>query len=302
MQIAGIIEEIKQVADGTFPKNIRVETSIAAGMHNIMGDATQWHQVLMNLSVNARDAMPEGGILRISAENLLVDAQYASMVAGLSEGPHIIIEVADTGSGIPPEVAERMFDPFFTTKEVGKGTGLGLSTVLGIVKSHGGVINLVTHQGKGTTFRILVPADNAQQEETGPQAPPEPGQGETVLIADDEEHVRNAARAILESHGYHALVAADGTEALALYAKHSVTIDAVLTDITMPFMDGIALMKALQRLRPGLPLIASTGQHERVRDLKILGLITVLKKPYTAELLLQALNAAMKAQRARAAS
>jgi PAS domain S-box-containing protein len=303
MHIGSVINEIKSVADETFPKNIRIEPTIAAGLCQIVGDSTQWHQVLMNLCVNARDAMPDGGVLRITAENVLVDAHYAKMTPGLSEGPHIAIEVADSGTGIPPEVAERIFDPFFTTKEVGKGTGLGLSTVLGIVKSHGGVINLKSRPGAGTTFRILIPSDDSEAESTvDAGAPLAAVRGETILIADDEEHVRDIARRVLESNGYRTLLAADGTKALALYAQHAATIDAVITDITMPFMDGIALIKALLRLRPGLPIIASTGQDERVRDLNSLGLILILKKPYTAELLMRALDSALKAPRAKASS
>jgi PAS domain S-box-containing protein len=303
MHIGSIIQEIKAVADETFPKNIRIEPTIAAGLCMIIGDSTQWHQVLMNLCVNARDAMPDGGTLRITAENVLVDAYYARMTQGLSEGQHIAIEVADTGAGIPPEVAERIFDPFFTTKSVGKGTGLGLSTVLGIVKSHGGVIKLTTRPGIGTTFRILVPADNSGADASSEAAPPlDAVRGETILIADDEEHVRDAARTLLEANGYHTLAAADGTKALALYAQHAATIDAVLTDITMPFMDGIALIKALQRLCPGLPIIASTGQDERVRDLKSLGIVLILKKPYTSELLMRALDTALKPAREKASS
>jgi PAS domain S-box-containing protein len=299
MQIAPIIREIKQVADETFPKNIRIDCVIAAGLCEIIGDATQWHQVLMNLCVNARDAMPDGGALRITAENLVVDAQYASMVAGLSAGPHLVIEVSDTGSGIPPEVAERIFDPFFTTKPVGKGTGLGLSTVLGIVKSHGGVINLATRPGVGTTFRILVPSmGESELAATGDAAAaPEAGNGQTVLIADDEEYVREAARTVLEMHGYRVLVAADGIEALALFADHSGAIKALITDITMPFMDGVALIQSLQRLRPGLPMIASTGQDESARDLRSLELATILRKPYKSDALLGAVAAALKAPR-----
>jgi PAS domain S-box-containing protein len=299
LRIATIVQEIVQIAGETFPKSIHIEHQIADGLSEITGDVTQWHQVVMNLSVNARDAMPDGGFLRITAENLDVDAHYASMTPGLSEGPHIAIEVSDTGSGIPPEVAERIFDPFFTTKPIGKGTGLGLSTVLGIVKNHGGVINLTSRPGNGTTFRIIVPAaGGATSASTGkPEAPIPGGNGKTVLIADDEEMVRVSTRAVLEKHGYRTLVAADGIEALALFSLNLATIDAVLTDIDMPSMGGVALIRALRRLRPDLAVVASTGQSEGVDLAKLqeIGVNVILKKPYKGEILLRTIDSTIKA-------
>lgn len=302
LRIASIIGEVTQIASETFPKNIRIEHRTAPGLADILGDATQWHQVLLNLSVNARDAMPDGGVLRITADNFQVDAYYASMLEGISEGPHIAIEVSDTGSGIPPHVVERIFDPFYTTKKLGKGTGLGLSTVLGIVKDHGAAIDLKTRVGSGTTFRIIVPAADVASGAmpTAPEASFEGGLGETVLVVDDEENVRNAAAMVIELYGYHALLAADGTEALALYAQNASTIDAVLTDITMPFMDGVALIGALRRMQPLLPVIASTGQGENARlaELKELGIEWILQKPYSADLLLHTLGSAIHSARA----
>ncbi len=278
IHIAPIIEEIAQVASETFPKNIRIETRIADGLFHILGDATQCQQVLMNLAVNARDAMPDGGILRLTAEYLNVDAQYASMIEGLAAGPHIAIEVSDSGTGIPPEVAERIFDPFFTTKAVGKGTGLGLSTVLGIVKSHGGVITLTSRPGLGTIFRILVPVLDAGVAAVSgePNTPIPMANGKTVLVVDDENHLRFATRTVLEKHGYRTFDAADGIEALAIYAQHSAGIDAILTDITMPVMDGAALIRTLQEMRPGVTIIATTGSAERLPELAILGVTAVL--------------------------
>jgi PAS domain S-box-containing protein len=299
LRIGTIVQEIVQIAGETFPKSIRIEQQIADELTEIMGDVTQWHQVVMNLSVNARDAMADGGVLRITASNLYVDAHYAGMTPGLSEGPHIAIEVSDTGSGIPPEVAEHIFDPFFTTKEVGKGTGLGLSTVLGIVRNHGGVINLTSSPGSGTTFRIIVPAaGSAAPASTGlPEEPIPGGNGKTVLIVDDEEMLRVSTRAVLEKHGYRTLVAADGIEALALFSLNSAKIDAVLTDIDMPNMGGVTLIRALRRLRPDLPVIVSTGQSEGVDAAKLeeIGVKVILKKPYKGDLLLRKLDAAVNA-------
>jgi PAS domain S-box-containing protein len=304
LQMAGIIEEIVQIVRETFPKNVRIEHQTASDLFEILGDATQWHQVLLNLSVNARDAMSNGGVLRITAENLAVDAHYASMIAGLTEGPHIAIEVSDAGSGIPSKIAERIFDPFFTTKPVGKGTGLGLSTVLGIVRSHGAVINLSNRPGGGTIFRIIIPAitSHGMASVPAPVAAHPAGGSETILIVDDEENVRFAAGAVLELHGYRVLLAADGTEALAIFAQNSATIDAVLTDITMPFLDGVALVRAFQRMRPGLPIIASTGQgqNERAAELKAVGLESILKKPYNAEVLLRTIESKLENARKKA--
>ncbi len=299
LQLEDVIREIVQITHETFPKNIRIESRVEEGLSEIIGDATQWHQVLLNLCVNARDAMPNGGELRITASNLAVDAHYASMIAGLSEGPHIVLDVKDTGSGIPPEVAERIFDPFFTTKAVGKGTGLGLSTALGIVKSHGAVINLETSPGGGTKFRIIIPtalapARNASDSASATAAPG--GRGELILIVEDEENVRNAVQTVLELNGYTTLLANDGTEGLALFAQHAANIKAVLTDINMPHMDGVTLTRALQLIQPGVAIIASTGQagSAYLAELELLGIASLLKKPYSADLLLRTLESALK--------
>jgi CheY-like chemotaxis protein len=223
------------------------------------------------------------------------------MIAGLASGPHIVLEVSDTGSGIPPDVAEHIFDPFFTTKMVGKGTGLGLSTVLGIVKSHGAAITLRSQMGSGTTFSLTIPAAGAcgKMESAPPAAASRRGEGQLILIVDDEENVRQAASAVLELNGYRTLLAADGTQAVAAYAQNAGAIHAVITDLTMPYLDGVALVRALQRMQPDLPIIASSGQIENTRlaELKALGLELILKKPYSAEMLLRTLEAALDAGR-----
>jgi CheY-like chemotaxis protein len=210
--------------------------------------------------------------------------------------------VSDTGSGIPPHVAEHIFDPFFTTKMVGKGTGLGLSTVLGIVKSHGATIALRSQMGRGTTFSVTIPAagaPHAGMESAQPAPAPRPGEGQLILIVDDEENVRQAASAVLELNGYRTLLAADGTQAVAVYAQNAGAISAVISDITMPYLDGVALVRALQRMQPDLPIITSSGQIENIRmaELKALGLELILRKPYSAELLLRTLEAALDARR-----
>ena len=297
LQLASVIEEVMKIMRGTFPKDIIITSVVSPSLWPMLGDATQLHQVLLNLCVNARDAMPRGGMLRLQASNLDLDASYASMFPEAAPGPHIYLEVSDTGEGIPPEVVERIFDPFFTTKGVGKGTGLGLSTVLGIIKSHRGFIRVKTAPGAGTTFQIHLPASPSQ--ETAPVNRVTPlkrkGLGELVLVVDDEECVRNSARLTLEAGGYDVLVAADGTAALAEYAMNTRRIAAVITDIMMPVMDGVALIRALRTISPTLPIIASTGLIEKgqMAELKELHVETILDKPYSGTTLLDAVHGAL---------
>ncbi|MEO6789139.1 MAG: response regulator [Chthoniobacteraceae bacterium] len=301
LQVEGLIKEMLKIVRETFPKNIAVESSLAAKMWPVVGDATQLHQVLLNLCVNARDAMPGGGELRLSAANLAMDASYASMLQEATHGPYVLLEVADTGSGMPPEIVERIFDPFFTTKELGHGTGLGLSTVHGIIKSHGGFIKVKTQPGKGTTFQVFLPASPQLDGVAGAIAAhaeiPE-GHGEIVLIVDDEEPVRNAARTALEAFGYAVLLAADGAEGLAVFSMSSDRIAIVLTDLMMPHMDGVALIRALRSMVPNMPVIASTGLGEKARlaELREMNVETVLHKPYGAEALLHAIHKTLHPQ------
>ena len=292
LQVGALISEIVKIIHATFPKNITVEKAIEPGLWPMLGDATQLHQVLLNLCVNARDAMPDGGRLRLSARNLVLDASYSSMMPGTAPGPYVLLEASDSGSGIPPEIVERIFDPFFTTKGIGKGTGLGLSTVLGIVKNHGGHINVTSERGGGTTFQIYLPASADCAGSLHPSDPavrPPEGRGECVLVVDDEETVRGAAKTVLEAHGYRVMQAADGTEALAIFAKNSAGIAVVLTDLMMPLMDGVVLIHALRKMQPGLPIIASTGLGEKTRlaELQAMNVKAVLNKPYGAGTLLR---------------
>ncbi len=298
LQISAVIKEMVKIMRGTFPKGILVEAVIAPDLWPAIGDATQIHQILLNLCVNARDAMPDGGRLLVRASNIMIDANYASTLADAKTGPHVLLEVRDNGCGIPPEIIERVFDPFFTTKGAGNGTGLGLSTVLGIVKSHGGHINMSSHPGEGTSFQIYLPAS------LDPQAVPDAsggadalprGNGECMLVVDDEEAIRNAIRSVLESHGYRVIVAMDGVEALAVFARNPGTIQGVLTDLMMPLMDGTALIHALRKLEPRLPIIASTGLGEKARfaELDAMGIGRILTKPYGAAELLQIVNEAL---------
>ncbi len=291
-----LIQELLKILSGTFPNNITVDSSIGAGLWPVIGDATQFHQVLMNLCVNARDAMPDGGKLHLQAANLHIDANHAGILAEARPGPFVLLEVSDTGSGIPPEIADRIFDPFFTTKELGKGTGLGLSTAHGIVKSHGGVIHVTTQPGNGTTFQVYLPASpNREVPTDATRAQIPAGNDEVVLVVDDETGVRDATRLILETAGYRVLLAADGTEALATFAQNFGSVAAMLTDLRLPHLDGVSLIRVVHTMAPDLPIIASTGLGERAHlaKLKSIGAATVLHKPYGGDLLLRALRDAL---------
>jgi len=291
-----IIEEIAKIARQTFPKTVRVRTNYAEDLRLVEGDPTQLHQVLLNLCLNARDAMPEGGSLSLTAENFDVDEQYATMTLGLKAGPHVLISVIDTGTGIPQHIVEKIFDPFFTTKEPGKGTGLGLSSALGIVKSHGGVINVYS-AANGTTFRVLLPstASVLQADETKAQMEVPIGHGETILIVDDESAIREVAKAVLSQSGYKVLAAGDGPAALAFFARQSKEIDLVLTDVVMPIMSGLALARTLRKMDPKVKVIVSSARDSDCNpsELTDIGVQGSLNKPYSRETLLCAVDSVL---------
>ncbi len=297
LQPKHLILELAKIMAQTFPRNIDIRSRFSSELWSVNGDVTQLHQLLLNLCVNARDAMPAGGTLTISAENLQVDTHFASMNPGASVGPHVVLEVSDTGTGMPPETLKKIFDPFFTTKKVGQGTGLGLATVMGIVKSHAGVLTVRSVVGSGTTFRIVLPA----ADDAVPSSPPAGveevirGRGELVLIVDDEPEVREALVSTLQSSGYRVYAAEDGSDALALYFQRRGEIDVVLTDIAMENMDGVALVRSLRKLNPAVKVIASSGhfQSDNLSALNALGVDVILNKPYNAEKLLSALHAAL---------
>ena len=289
-----LIQEMVDIARKTFPKTIEILGRYPTDLASIEADPTQLHQVLLNLSVNARDAMVNGGTLTLAADNFNVDENYASMMPGAKPGPHVMFRVTDTGCGMPRAMIDKIFDPFFTTKEVGKGTGLGLSTTLGIVKSHGGFISVYSEPTKGTTFKLFLPASAIQ--EGLPQSSASmvtiQGNGELILVVDDEPNILGVTKMILEKHSYDVVSARDGPEALAIFAQQMKSISLVLTDLSMPYMDGIALVRSLKKMQPDVSILASTGQGEQasVAELQSLGVKNFLTKPYNTDRLLAALD------------
>jgi PAS domain S-box-containing protein len=288
-----LIEEIAKIVERTFPKTISVRTRYPENLRLLEADATQLHQVLLNLAINARDAMPHGGNLTLSVENFDVDDHYASMTPDAKAGPHVMMQVSDTGTGIPRHVIDKIFDPFFTTKGVGLGTGLGLSTALGIVKSHEGFMHVYSEAGH-TSFKVFLPA--AQVDDFSPETPSPvdipTGKGQMILVVDDEIGIREVAQAVLVKHGYKVLVAEDGPAALALLARYSSEIQVMLTDMVMPFMDGLTLVRTVRKMEPDIKVILSTGRSEDSHALEValLHVNGCLTKPYTRETLLLMLD------------
>jgi two-component system cell cycle sensor histidine kinase/response regulator CckA len=292
LQLKHLIIELQQIIRETFPKSIEVNTKMQQNLWTVSGDPTQLHQVLMNLCVNARDAMPNGGSLTIYAENFVIDENYAKMNLEAKVGAYVIITVTDTGIGIRMDILDRIFEPFFTTKELGKGTGLGLSTVLGIIKSHGGFIKVLSEESKGSKFKVFLPAQEAQEvlEEADLALPP--GDGELILVVDDESAIRDITKASLESHNYKAITACDGIEAIALYAEHRDKISLVLTDMVMPSMDGMTTIRTLLKINPEVKIVAVSGltSSDKINVAYELGIKAFLSKPFTANQLLQTIS------------
>jgi len=293
LQPRHLLKDVEKIAAETFPKTIRLRTDAPSDLWSVSGDATQLHQVLLNLCVNARDAMPHGGVLSLGAGNVDLDGEYAKLNVDAKPGPHVVLSVTDTGTGMPPAVMEKIFEPFFTTKEVGTGTGLGLSTSHAIVRSHGGFVHVYSELGKGTTFKVYLPAVRAAADAAAVRARELPaGNGELILVVDDEASIREIAKETLESYGYRTLVAGDGAEAMALFADAKKEVRAVVTDMRMPFMDGMATIRALRKLDPSVKVIATSGLDQDGAEASAgAGVIQAfLHKPYTAEKLLVTLE------------
>ena len=298
IQFRHVIDEMATIVKGSFPKSIAIEEDVRKDIWPIVGDPTSLHQLMLNLCVNARDAMPNGGTIRIKAENKVIDEHYHRMNPGTKPGRYVTLSIEDTGCGMPPNVLEHIFEPFFTTKEIGKGTGLGLSTALAIVKSHGGSINVYSEVGKGTTFNIYLPA----AKETGEIKPSSEklremflGHGELIMVVDDENSIRQIARQTLETYGYRVITASDGAEAVPRITTSKEEIALVLTDMIMPYMDGPKTIQAIRKIRPAVKIVASSGLTDEVNMMidKDLRVNAFLVKPYTAEKLLETVHSVL---------
>ena len=298
LHLPQIVTLVSDFARDTFPKGCEIQTSADPDVWMVNADATQIHQVLLNLCVNARDAMPQGGRLLIEATNRTLDAAYARIHLDARLGPYVVITVSDTGVGIPPSLIERVFEPFFTTKEAGKGTGLGLSTVVGIVRGHGGFLNVYSEPGKGTRFTLYFPAlpSEVNRTERVVDRQMNHGNGETVLVIDNESNFRDVTRSMLERFNYRVLTAATGLEALALVTERPGTVALAITDMTMPGMDGTATLRALRQVDRKLRFMATSGMPVADPYCPIEGSppVDFLLKPYDTPHLLEAVHRALR--------
>ncbi|MBI3189356.1 MAG: PAS domain S-box protein [Ignavibacteriales bacterium] len=294
LQPKHLVKEIQSLINETFPKSIVLKSNIQNGTWTVSGDATHLHQVLLNLCVNARDAMPQGGTLSIALENISLDETYVRLHPQAKQGSYVVFTVSDTGTGITPEVMENIFEPFFTTKGIGKVTGLGLSTVNGIIKEHGGFITVYSEVNAGTTFKVYLPAGASagSMQQDPKQAVLPAGNGELLLVVDDEAAIRQVTKGTLETFGYKVITANDGIEAEMIYREHQNNIALVLTDMMMPSRDGSATVKVLTEINPSVKIIITSGlvSHDNLAS-EITGTVkTFLPKPYTAERLLRTIH------------
>jgi PAS domain S-box-containing protein len=288
VQAKHLLGDVAAIIQETFPKNILLEANIPRDLWVVKGNPTQIHQILLNLCVNARDAMPEGGTLRLAGENRVLDERSALSIEGARPGRWLVLQVEDTGTGIEPGVLAHIWEPFFTTKTADRGTGLGLSTVRGIVETHRGFITLATRPGHGTLVRIYLPVSEDKPGAETAQASAPRGDGEFILVVDDEANIRDMVKTVLARHGYRVLSAVDGIEAISILAQQVGEIDLVVTDMVMPRLGGQGLIDVVRRLNPGVKVLGMSGgeQDMAVAEGTSPQAEAFLMKPFTSEALL----------------
>ncbi len=289
IRVDRLVKETGKIITDTFPKNIECRITVDADCSPVSAAPTQLHQVLMNLCVNARDAMPDGGVITLAAKNVPLDTAGAAKIPGAKPGSYLCVSVADTGTGISAGELKKLFQPFFTTKTADKGTGLGLSTSLSIAKNHGGFISVESEVGCGTEFKLFLPAViGATEAEAAPKKSALPaGGGECIMIIDDEESMLALIRTTLENYHYRVLTAASGPEAVVRLAEKTADVSLVITDVEMPFMDGFATIKALRKIKPDIKIVIATGSKQE-KAVTSRGIQTdgFIYKPFTTEKLL----------------
>ena len=282
VDLAATIREVLELLSRTLDKNIRITQSEGSNRVFVSGDPAQLQQVILNLAVNARDAMPDGGELTFAVDAIRLEDEASCGIPGTKPGDHVRLSIKDTGCGIPEEVMARIFEPFFTTKERGKGTGMGLAMVYGIIENHGGGIRVDSRVGQGTTFEIYLPRGAEAPVEVG--VAPEPGTRGTgrILVVDDEEAVREVTADLLKDLGYDVTTAVDGVEAVEYYTRHADEIDLVLVDLVMPKMGGRECFRALKALNPGVRAVLCTGYGFNIAAQELLdeGILDFISKPF----------------------
>ncbi|HWB61418.1 MAG TPA: ATP-binding protein, partial [Chthoniobacteraceae bacterium] len=291
-----IATDVVKLMGTSFSRKITVMADVPRDLPCVHGDATQLHQVLLNLCVNARDAMmPKGGTLTIKAEAVELSNKITQLLPEPLTGEFVLLEVADSGMGMTPEIQAKIFEPFFTTKEPGKGTGLGLSTVMNIVKSHGGSLEVQSKPGEGTTFQVYFPVSRGAQQQKTAAARPAQGNGEQILVVDDENAIIEITCTTLGAYNYRALTANSGLEALEVFTRQHAGIDLVITDMMMPGMDGLGLLQAMRELKPDVKVIAVSGflTQDKLDELRAHNVKQFLRKPFSTEKLLDTVRAAL---------
>jgi signal transduction histidine kinase len=294
LQLPHLLRDVEKILKETLPKSINLEIDVADGLWMVLADITQLHQILMNLCINARDAMPEGGVLQIGAANCTVAEGDSRLYS--HPGEYVMITVTDTGEGIPSHQLDRIFDPFFTTKDVGQGTGLGLSAVLGIVKSHGGFVDVVSKVNEGSQFQVYMPVCEKLEPSKLPPEELARGQEQVILVVDDEAAIGEMMRVTLEFYNYRVFVAQDSTTALAIFGQHARKIDLALVDVMMPAIDGFATVVAMQRIRPKVNVVLMSGMvsPEMRAQAEQLGCRAFLAKPFTTSDLMLSVQESLK--------